>query len=199
MSAKKVGRSGAVECPWNFPGQYADKESGLYSNCFRYYDPCTGRYISPDPVRLLGGLNEYNYNRNPVGWIDPLGLCGDENDGPMELSEFNGKTSGYMVTEDGQVFPVNQRSADEIADFDLHDMPTQQALRHAEGEAVDILNGLDVNSATVVVNHPKGVCNYCSSNLKKRLKKGKTILLTAPNANPPNRRWKKEALVKGEA
>ncbi|MEV5441021.1 RHS repeat-associated core domain-containing protein [Streptomyces sp. NPDC052644] len=29
--------------------QYDDPETGLYYNCFRYYDPTTGRCLSPDP------------------------------------------------------------------------------------------------------------------------------------------------------
>ncbi|WP_425605024.1 RHS repeat-associated core domain-containing protein [Bombiscardovia apis] len=34
--------------------QYSDDESGLHYNRFRYYDPDTGQYISPDPIGLLG-------------------------------------------------------------------------------------------------------------------------------------------------
>ncbi|MEA3087233.1 MAG: hypothetical protein QOC89_4930 [Paraburkholderia sp.] len=63
--------------PLRFAGQYADEESGLHYNTFRYYDPETGRFVSQDPVGLAGGVNLYAYAANPVGWIDPLGLaCG---------------------------------------------------------------------------------------------------------------------------
>jgi RHS repeat-associated protein len=56
-----------------FPGQYADDELGLHYNRFRYYDPSTGRYMSPDPIGAEGGLNAWSYAPNPVGWGDPLG------------------------------------------------------------------------------------------------------------------------------
>jgi RHS repeat-associated protein len=61
--------------PFRFQGQYFDDESGLHYNMFRYYDPEVGRFISPDPTRLRGGYNLYQYAPNPVAWIDPWGLC----------------------------------------------------------------------------------------------------------------------------
>ncbi|MDA8457396.1 RHS repeat-associated core domain-containing protein, partial [Acidovorax sp. GBBC 3334] len=55
-------------------GQYLDRETGLHYNTFRYYDPDMGRFISPDPIGLAGGLNLQQYAVNPLSWIDPLGL-----------------------------------------------------------------------------------------------------------------------------
>ncbi|MCU4491830.1 RHS domain-containing protein [Acinetobacter guillouiae] len=57
-----------------FQGQYFDQETGLHYNRYRYYSPYVGRFISKDPIGLLGGHNVYAYAPNPVGWIDPLGL-----------------------------------------------------------------------------------------------------------------------------
>lgn len=57
------------------PGQLEDEETGLFYNDHRYYDPDTGRYISPDPLGLRGGINSYAYARgNPLRFIDPSGL-----------------------------------------------------------------------------------------------------------------------------
>ncbi|MHC8409187.1 RHS repeat-associated core domain-containing protein [Pseudomonas sp. Hz4] len=66
-----------LEQPLRFQGQYFDAESGLHYNRHRYYDPEVGRYLTPDPIKLAGGLNQYQYTPNPTGWVDPLGLSGN--------------------------------------------------------------------------------------------------------------------------
>ncbi|MBJ2211967.1 RHS domain-containing protein [Pseudomonas carnis] len=65
---------GNIDNPLRFQGQYFDAESGLHYNRHRYYNPDIGRYLTPDPVRLAGGINGYRYVPNPTGWVDPLGL-----------------------------------------------------------------------------------------------------------------------------
>ncbi|ATD59989.1 MAG: RHS repeat-associated core domain-containing protein [Janthinobacterium svalbardensis] len=66
---------GEIEQPLRFQGQYEDGETGLFYNRYRYYDPDVARYVTQDPVGLLGGLNTYTYAPNPTGWNDPLGLA----------------------------------------------------------------------------------------------------------------------------
>ena len=56
-----------------FQGQYLDRETGLHFNTFRFYDPDVGRFTTPDPIGLMGGLNLYQYAPNPIFWIDPWG------------------------------------------------------------------------------------------------------------------------------
>ncbi|MCL2731844.1 MAG: DUF6531 domain-containing protein [Actinomycetia bacterium] len=62
--------------PLRFPGQYADPETGLHYNVFRYYDPETARYTSPDPLGLAPSPNPAAYVGNPLAACDPLGLEG---------------------------------------------------------------------------------------------------------------------------
>jgi len=73
--------------PLRFPGQYADPETGLHYNVHRYYDPVTGRYLSPDPLGLEPAPNNHAYVTNPWVMADPLGLaktpkCANEDDFP---------------------------------------------------------------------------------------------------------------------
>jgi RHS repeat-associated protein len=68
-------RLDGVKLPLRLPGQWEDEESGLHYNDHRYYDPSRGRYLSPDPLGLPGGLNGYAYaGNNPVRFSDPSGL-----------------------------------------------------------------------------------------------------------------------------
>jgi RHS repeat-associated protein len=62
-------------CDLRFPGQWFDSESGLHYNRFRFYDPGTASYLSPDPLGIHGGSGLYEYAWNPINWIDPFGLC----------------------------------------------------------------------------------------------------------------------------
>lgn len=67
--------------PFRYRGYYYDEETGLYYLNSRYYDPETGRFISPDDVGVLdetftqlNGLNLYAYcYNNPVGYTDIFG------------------------------------------------------------------------------------------------------------------------------
>ena len=66
------------------PFQYTGRENdatGLYNYRARYYSPSLRRFISEDPLKILGeGVNLYSYvGSNPINFVDRLGLrreCG---------------------------------------------------------------------------------------------------------------------------
>ena len=77
--------SGTVTQNLRFPGQYFQIETGLAYNWHRHYDPVTGRYTQPDPLRFVDGPSIYAYAGNsPFVYTDrdgkkkfSLNLSGD--------------------------------------------------------------------------------------------------------------------------
>ncbi|AVD89300.1 hypothetical protein C4Q26_20040 [Pseudomonas sp. SWI44] len=93
--AKQVGMTN----PIRFQGQYHDHETGLHYNRYRYYDPNIAKFISRDPIGLLGGTNLYQYAPNPLIWIDPLGLSSVTVGRWMGPSEYDQMTSAGRVVQ----------------------------------------------------------------------------------------------------
>ncbi len=75
--------------PIRMPGQYFDEETGFHENWNRFYDPVTGRYLSPEPmlqssmyVRRMAQRGRsvptyaYAFN-NPLRYTDRTGLFGE--------------------------------------------------------------------------------------------------------------------------
>lgn len=65
---------GRVSSPFRLLGQYADEETGLCATRFRYFDPAVGRWLSPDPLGIAGGLTAFGFDGCPTSDVDPLGL-----------------------------------------------------------------------------------------------------------------------------
>ena len=75
---KRKGNNNSSFIPFKYQGQYEDIETGLYYNRFRYYDSCTGNYISQDPIGLAGGNPTlYAYVKATTCYLDIFGWdCG---------------------------------------------------------------------------------------------------------------------------
>ena len=89
-------------CPFRWPGQYEDEETGLYYNRFRYYDPDSGEYVTQDPIGLRGGLALHGYVCDPLGFVDTLGLksCGAKK--PIIIGENMGRVDRFAKAIDGE-------------------------------------------------------------------------------------------------
>jgi RHS repeat-associated protein len=97
-AASALNSGGKFEMNLRLPGQVYDMETGLHYNYYRDYDPRLGRYTTPDPMGLAGGLNPYAYVANsPLDNIDPLGLY--EIDVHYYITYFLGLTAGLSEEE----------------------------------------------------------------------------------------------------
>ena len=92
------------------PFQYTGRENdgtGLYFYRARYYSPGMQRFVSPDPLGQMAGVNEYTYVRNnPLRYIDPLGLL--EFSGGGEASAHvavvgGGVGTGFSIDNNGTI------------------------------------------------------------------------------------------------
>ncbi|AFI92026.1 Rhs-like core protein [Pectobacterium parmentieri] len=127
-----------------FAGQYRDDESGLCYNRFRYYDPSGGCYISPDPIGIRGGLNLYAYAKNPLTWVDPLGLAG---------CHFNQKAARWRDSETGR---FTQRPTDPS------ELVNNGRVNHADIEAWANQNRVPTTWGNDPVKFPSGGFKYDS-------------------------------------
>lgn len=151
---REVGTSAHYLPPFRFPGQYFDAETDLYENWNRYYDPSTGRYLSPEPLlqspswvawELQGGHQTPGYgyaSNNPVGNFDPNGL--EVRVGP----ESPRSRAAYEVWKASGKFDYIWKSLenDKNVVFELRDRPGFGA----RGNAETYLNGCGPDGRPVV-------------------------------------------------
>jgi RHS repeat-associated protein len=120
------------------PGQQFDAESNLHYNRFRYYDPQVGRYISPDPIGLEGGLNQFLFGLNAINWIDPLGLS---------CNKGSHKNSVYVLKKNGKIVYIGITSRDPKARKSEHARGTAKTKPKDFDEMVVVAKGLSRRQA----------------------------------------------------
>ena len=149
-------------CPFRYPGQYEDVETGLYYNRFRYYDPEGGIYLSQDPIGLQGGTNLYGYVKDTLTWTDFLGLNALSNDtvvvrgGTCTAERFE-DGSGVTTDENGKLQGVSvqssaNKSAEELAEGvknNQYGTTTVGAIRALGGDVVASPNDNNPDHATL--------------------------------------------------
>lgn len=157
-------------------GQQCDDETGLHYNRFRYYDPRQGRFISPDPIGLIGGLNSYLYGPNAINFSDPLGLfCNKTKRNSVYVLTKNGKIVYVGITERSAHTRMGEHKRGTVKipkkDFDqmtvvATDLTRRQA-RNIEGSALLSIQKGDVIHADgtpmVLTNCTRNDDNYYHS------------------------------------
>jgi RHS repeat-associated protein len=120
----------AAVCPLRFPGQYADPESGLHYNRFRYYDPEAARYLSPDPLGLSPARNPIAYVPNTHVWSDPLGLEGCKIGEPDPASQQG--DLGTLADRIAAHGDINNRGIPGVDDLDVPEH-LENVMRNSHG------------------------------------------------------------------
>ena len=110
LEIKTINKSNPLEqSNIRFQGQYYDGETGLHYNRYRYYEPFSARYVSKDPIGLLGGINNLVYVSDPNQWVDPMGLAREKfsDDGRTVIGKENYRV-GMKPMNNEAVFFVRQ-------------------------------------------------------------------------------------------
>nr|WP_227554375.1 RHS repeat-associated core domain-containing protein [Acinetobacter lanii] len=94
----------------------------IHYNRHRYYAPNIGRFISKDPIGLLGGHNVYAYAPNPVEWIDPLGLSGFDPFKDGEITPFPDNIHFGQKRIAPQFSNIGSQASDAIRGRDIADV-----------------------------------------------------------------------------
>jgi RHS repeat-associated protein len=162
------------------PGQLEDVETGLFYNRFRYYDPELGRYLSPDPIGLEGGLNLYAYGLNPVGWFDPMGW--------HSLQVDSGGIPGVPSGPYQGGYPSGTSASDP---HNTHTDLQSQATCHSERKMLRDLeaarnNGADLRGRTVTATGEFPPCPQCHRMMQKFASENGMNIEYQWNARGPN-------------
>ena len=112
-NGKTIKETQQGSCPFLFQGQYYDTEIELAYNRFRYYDPEDGRYISQDPIGLLGGLLFYGYVHDSNVYSDPLGLSSTALNTALGGSK-SGMQAHHIIPEKVWNDPTNSQFLNDI-------------------------------------------------------------------------------------
>ncbi|WP_033853632.1 RHS repeat-associated core domain-containing protein, partial [Yersinia wautersii] len=104
----------------------------------RYYAPEVGRFITPDPIGLAGGLNLYQYAPNPLGWIDPWGLA------HLNTNGATGNFGIYKIEINGELHKFGKTDMNRVTQSSglptrLHQQVTKLEKSHGRGNVQGIV------------------------------------------------------------
>ncbi|AKT37022.1 PAAR-like domain-containing protein [Chondromyces crocatus] len=124
--ARTQGDVGALR----FAGQRADATTGLHYNRNRYYAPDLHVFLTPDPLGMLGSVQDVGFVPNPTLYIDPLGLLTiiTASNDPALINAYYGNYAsqypGATILTPSQVTPGSLAGETEVM-IDTHGVPGQ--------------------------------------------------------------------------
>jgi RHS repeat-associated protein len=142
-----------------FPGQYFQIETGLSYNHHRHYDPITGRYTQPDPLRFVDGPSVYAYaGSSPMIKTDRDGRKVLDFDGKMRdclnCPSGGGGSSGGGGLFDW-MFPPQSQPAPQMCMGPSDKQALEACEAAAEGDDRDWLNFCDASKWAGRVDHTR--------------------------------------------
>ncbi|MDQ3724686.1 MAG: DUF6531 domain-containing protein [Actinomycetota bacterium] len=164
----KVSSAGAAsDNPFQFTGRENDG-TGLQFNRARYYDPTSGRFISPDPLGFEGsGANLYGYAAGaPLTFTDPLGEYAWLNKWPDPMGWLEDKVSEGM-SEIGRLLWEHRR--------ELLGAGVGITCALSGGTTCLIVAG----SGAALAAFDAGLSNECGSDITAALTAGATTIIMA--------------------
>jgi len=99
---KVINQTEIISNPFKYVGKFGvmDDGNGLLHMRARYYEPEVGRFMSKDPLGLMGGINIYAYvGNNPVNYNDPFGLKNYDHWGTFRCELECGLLCGLLADE----------------------------------------------------------------------------------------------------
>ncbi|KYG11085.1 hypothetical protein BE21_08730 [Sorangium cellulosum] len=135
-----------VASPFRLLGQYHDEETDLCYVRYRYFDPKVARFLSPDPLELLGGRNLFAFDGSPTTHADPLGLACVIVGNPARdrfvaycISRINPNPNNYAIVVHGTAHHVAVPDANGVHSF------------HTPGQLLAIVNAAgNYNGAALI-------------------------------------------------
>ena len=162
---RRKGNNNSSFIPFKYQGQYEDIETGLYYNRFRYYDSCTGNYISQDPIGLAGGNPTlYAYVKATTCYLDIF---------------------GWAVANGGTAPQHGGKGHDKVINEDIKQLRNEGATNIRKNQQQVDINGNTVGKNRPDVQFDKDGVHYnieYDTTVKGSMKHQKEIPLNDPNS-----------------
>lgn len=99
--------------PTGFSAQNVEMHKFNYFRA-RYYNAASGTWASDDPIGFAGGSNFTQFvNNNPLRFVDPFGLCGEDQGSPGTAGRYkSGREAGTKAVQN-----INPRSVKEDREY----------------------------------------------------------------------------------